>query len=256
MTTTHQATFMHVLNIMDIDEGTKEVLVKNGIKSVPMLASCSEEDLTKIQSQNAEVMLFGHIKSLHMFKLWCKKYADSHPDDKISAVNWNDTFIHEIWDDFLLEESRNQVKNVQFEEDHQEILASFSDASRLDIRPFTLKSNLEQPILIFLILNLVKAAASILPKYIQQSWPLKEFTQTKFKISQNTGYFRVCLKLYWLTFLKKIIRFLKPPKAHLSNGNVSFLTNFKGTRSATIQSTIQVLKDLCLKTRSPSESFF
>ena len=100
------------------------------------------------------------------------------------------------------------------------------------IRPFTLKSNLEQPILIFLIFNLVKAAASILPKYIQQSWPLKEFTQTKFKISQNTGYFRVCLKLYWLTFLKKIIRFLKPPKAHLSNGNVRFLTNFKGTRSA------------------------
>ena len=95
---------------MDIEDNTKEVLVNNAIKSVSMLASCTEEELTKIQENNVDAMLFGHVKSIHLFKKWCKQYAEAHPDDKFSAVNWPEIFIHEVWDDFLLEESRQQVK--------------------------------------------------------------------------------------------------------------------------------------------------
>jgi len=92
---------------MDIESETKEVLMKNAIKTVFILATCTDTELERIQQEHPDVVMYlGHLKPIRMFKVWCEKYANENPDTRFTGIDWKEEFIHEIWDDFLMEESR------------------------------------------------------------------------------------------------------------------------------------------------------
>ena len=61
---TRKATLTHVLDILDFDQDAKDAkdakdaLLGSGIKSLSLLATCSEDELTVIQENHPDVMVF------------------------------------------------------------------------------------------------------------------------------------------------------------------------------------------------------
>ena len=136
-TNTRKATLNHVLDILDFDQDAKDVMLGSGIKSLSLLATCSEDELTVIQENHPDVMVFGHIKSINMFKLWCKQYADKNPTSSFTAINWKEDFIHEIWDDFLMQQSKHSLEEANPSSQSSEvssITGKFKDASLSNIK--------------------------------------------------------------------------------------------------------------------------
>jgi len=106
---TRQAALSHVLDVMSIPTETKKLLIDNAIRSISVLATCSNEDFETLRKANPDVMLFGHVKSMLLFKKWCKNHTEENPSINLIEMDWLNMFVEDKWDEFMMNDGLTNI---------------------------------------------------------------------------------------------------------------------------------------------------
>ena len=106
---TRQAALSHVLDVMSIPMETKKLLIDSAIRSISVLATCSNEDFETLRKANPDVMLFGHVKSMLLFKKWCKNHTEENPSINLIEMDWENMFVEDKWDEFIMNDGLTNI---------------------------------------------------------------------------------------------------------------------------------------------------